>query len=55
MEKLEQYGVQEMHASEIINVNGGSKGVWFLFIYDAVSDYIKGLGEGYKWAEKHLN
>jgi len=52
---LELYGVQEMGGMEITNTNGGSKGVWLIFIYDAVSDYFKGVGEGYKWASKHLN
>ncbi len=57
MEKLElkQYDVQEMDTMEIINTNGGSKGAWYIFVYDAVSDYLKGVGEGYKWASKHLN
>ncbi len=57
MEKLldiDQYGVQELDATEIIRVNGGGKRSWILVLLEAVPDYLKGLGEGYKWAEKHL-
>ena len=56
MEKLDLklYGVQEMDATEIIRVNAGGIVSWFVFLLDAVPDYLKGMGEGYKWAKKHL-
>jgi len=51
--ELEQFGVSEMSSTEIINVNGGSV-LWWAEVIEAVSDYLQGMDNGYKWASKHL-
>jgi len=52
---LDRFGVQEMDATEIINVDGGSIWGWVAAAVSAIPDYFKGMGEGYAWASKNLN